>query len=378
MNGKFLFFQWNAFMQKGIENALKRANAQYDVFTYYFKDWDCDDYFKNILREKLKKDNYKFVFSVNFAPLISDVCAESGILYISWVYDAPIHIRRTQTLREKTNRIYFFDRVQAEEYKSQGLKNVSHLPLAVDTDIFNVKNDGYKCDVSFVGQLYKSDFNYLCGPLDFYLRGYLEGLVNAQIQVKQQGGYILHELITDELIDKLNVFYKKASGGKFSVDRKEVEYAMACEVTGRQRFMALALLQNRCRVDLYSKDMDTRLSNVNNRGYADYYTQMPEVFKTSRINLNISLSIIQSGIPLRVLDVLGSRGFLITNFQPELQEYFIDGKDIVIYYDIEDMISKVRYYLEHEDERLKICDSGYKKAKELFSFDERVLQLGLV
>ena len=56
--------------------------------------------------------------------------------------------------------------------------------------------------------------------------------------------------------------------------RDRVTYALATEVTSRERFMALALLQNRCNVNLYSTDVDERLNNVNNMGYIDYYSQM--------------------------------------------------------------------------------------------------------
>ena len=42
-NMNILFFQWFAFMQKGIENALKKMNVSYDVFYYDMKDWDNDD-----------------------------------------------------------------------------------------------------------------------------------------------------------------------------------------------------------------------------------------------------------------------------------------------------------------------------------------------
>lgn len=48
---KILFFQWNAFMQKGIERAFIYLGMEYDTFYYIFKDWDKDDDFK----EKLKK-----------------------------------------------------------------------------------------------------------------------------------------------------------------------------------------------------------------------------------------------------------------------------------------------------------------------------------
>lgn len=371
-------------MQKGIENALKRVGADYEVFYYIFKDWDNDKEFVEVFENKLSGSNFDIVFSVNFSPLISDVCSQKNIKYISWVYDAPINIRRTDTLKNACNEIYFFDRIQAQEYINQGVSGAHHMPLAVDTELFlksaaseSAAKD-YSCDVSLLGQLYQSDFTYLCGPLDGYTRGYLDGLVRTQMHLKNQGCYILKEMITDELMSELNKFYLKASKNTFTVKNKELEYALACEATGRDRFTALALLQNRCRVNLYSNDKDERLKKVKNMGYVDYYTQMPKVFRKSRINLNISLSIIQSGIPLRVLDVLGSGGFLITNYQPEIAEIFEDGVDLVIYHDMKDLVQKVQYYLANDDARKEIAHNGYNKVKEYFTFDDRIHRIGLV
>ena len=107
----------------------------------------------------------------------------------------------------------------------------------------------------------------------------------------------------------------------------------------------------------------------------DYYSTMPRVFRNSKINLNISLKLIQSGIPLRVLDVLGCGGFLITNYQPEIMEYFTPGRDLVVYEDIVDLVSKVEYYLIHEDERKAIAANGYKRCQEIFGFDDRMRTL---
>ncbi|MDO5403080.1 MAG: DUF3880 domain-containing protein [Eubacteriales bacterium] len=384
---KLLFFQWNAFMQKGIENALIRKGIDYDVYTYYFSNWDKDDSFVEEFSSYIRGHReIKTVFSVNFSPLISDVCEKTDIIYKAWVYDAPLHIRKVCSLKNKCNHIYFFDRVQAEFYSKQGMEHVYHLPLAVDAEYFKeehikqeygalVLESIKECDVSLVGQLYKSDFSYLCKPLDMYDRGYLEGIVNAQLHV--DGGYFVDEIITDGLLERLNKIYRERTNGEFQVTDKELEYAIATEVTGRCRFMALSLLESRADVHLYSGDYDDRLKNTVWCGRADYYSQMPEVFRKSKINLNISLSIIKTGIPLRVLDVLGSGGFLITNYKPEIAEYFEDGIDLVIYEDMKDLVIKVKYYLSHEEERKAIARNGYEKVKRLFTFDEKIDAMGL-
>lgn len=402
---KVLFFEWNAFMQKGIQSAMKRLGIKYDVYRYIFTDWDKDDAFVDKFEKEVRNGGYDTVFSVNFSPLIADVCNSCEVHYISWVYDCPLHIRRTETLQYNCNDIYFFDRQQALKYRNDGVTGSHHLTLAVDTGLFGAEKTlsmmhtpgFYNCDVSLLGQLYKSDYEYLLGPLPLYYRGYLEGVLSAQM--KLAGGYILDEMITDSLMEQLNVWYKKSynidtenasekvMGGRSAfikseiksegakVKKEELTYAMCCEATGRDRFMALALLQNRCRVNLYSSDKNEKLNFVNNMGYADYYTQMPQIFAGSRVNLNISLKAIQSGIPLRILDIIGSGGFVISNIQTELFEYFEPDVDIVMYEDMKDLIQKTLYYIEHEQERMAIVKRSVQKVKEAFSFDERIKKM---
>ena len=95
---KILFFQWNAFMQKGIERAFTYLGMEYDTFYYIFKDWDKDDDFKEKFKKRLQsgKEEYEYVFSVNFSPLISEVCNDLQVKYVSWIYDLFIYEIKNQ------------------------------------------------------------------------------------------------------------------------------------------------------------------------------------------------------------------------------------------------------------------------------------------
>lgn len=370
-----LFWQWNAFMQKGMENALKKLNITYRIFHYQLSDWEQDAVFIEKLEKELEQDTFDAVLSVNYCPLVSNICQNHNLRYIAWVYDSPVHIRELSSFHNSCNRIYFFDRGQVEKYKKQGYQNVFHLPLAADETVWNIQNylQPDCCDVAFVGQLYQSDYNYLMAPLPQYYRGIMDGMLAAQGQV--YGAYFLDEMITESLMEQLNEFYRKASKNGKRVLKEELEYACACEVTGRERFTALSLLAGRYNVHLYSGDRDNRIEGIKSKGYVDYYMQMPSVFKNAKINLNISLKTIRTGIPLRVLDVLSCGGFLVTNYQEELAEYFEPGVDLVVYEDIRDMVLKIDYYLKHEEERKVIAENGHRKVKELCGFEERMKRL---
>lgn len=370
---KILFFQWHSFMNEGIERALNKLEYPYDTFFYQFTDWERDDRFCELFREKLKSQTYRCVLSVNYAPLISDICEELGVLYISWVYDSPVHIRNTESMTNSCNRIYFFDRGQAQIFEQQGIC-AKHLPLAVDTEVWKRAIGGHpltqKADVSMVGQLYQTQYQYFTAPLDQYERGYLEGIINAQMKI--YGGYLIPELVTDKLLSSMNGVYKRVASDGFQMQRRELEYLLAQEVTGRERYLALALLSKRFDVELYSLDRDERLKDVVFCGYADYSSKMPQVFAQTRINLNISLKTIRTGIPLRILDIMGCGGFVMSNYQEELSEYFTIGQECEIYENLEDLVVKTEFYLHNEDLSRRIAVAGFEKVKRDFSFEDRI------
>ncbi len=357
-------------MNEGMTRALGRLGISYGTYCYQFRDWEQDDEFLEQFSAFVRGNPYDTVFSINFSPLISQVCEETGRRYISWVYDSPIHIRQTDSLKRRCNEIWFFDRGQADLYRKQGIC-AGHLPLAVDPQVFAraIGGGGDQAQISFVGQLYQTEYTYFASPLSPFYRGYLEGILNAQAKVS--GGYLIPELVTDELLDGMNRIYRDIAADGFQMGRRELEYMLACETTGRERYLALALLSNHFAVDWYAQEAHQRLENVRWRGYANYYDRMPDIFAHSKINLNISLKSIRTGIPLRVLDIMGCGGFVLTNYQEELMDYFVPGEACVIYENIGDLYEKAAYYLAHETEREQIAGAGFERIKRDFTFESR-------
>lgn len=83
------------------------------------------------------------------------------------------------------------------------------MPLAVDTEVFRINNDAekYQTDISLVGKMYQTEYTYFTAPLSEYMRGYLEGIVNSQM--KLYGGYMIPDLITETLLERMNQEYQK-------------------------------------------------------------------------------------------------------------------------------------------------------------------------
>ena len=95
---------------------------------------------------------------------------------------------------------------------------------------------------------------------------------------------------------------------------------------------------------------------------------MPKVFKGAKINLAPTFRGNCSGIPLRVLDIMGCNSFALCSYQPEIEENFKDGRDVVMYTSIEECIDKTDYYIKHDSERIKISENAYNIVKKEFNY----------
>ena len=63
----------------------------------------------------------------------------------------------------------------------------------------------------------------------------------------------------------------------------------------------------------------------------------------------------------QIFDYLSTGCLVVTDDFPELHRYFDVGKELIAFEDSEDMIMKIRYYLDHPDEASKIQQAGREK-----------------
>ena len=84
---------------------------------------------------------------------------------------------------------------------------------------------------------------------------------------------------------------------------------------------------------------------------------------------------IHTGLPLRIFDVLACGGFLITNYQDELPDFFQIGSDLECFTSEDDLLNKIDYYLTHENDRIEIAHNGLETIKKYHNYPERMLQM---
>jgi spore maturation protein CgeB len=70
----------------------------------------------------------------------------------------------------------------------------------------------------------------------------------------------------------------------------------------------------------------------------------------------------------RLFRILGSGAFCLTHDYPGLGEDFEVGEDLDTFVDVNDLVYKIKYYLEHDQERETIAYNGCQKARLNFTW----------
>ena len=379
---KILMYRWKVYTQDDIISAFNNMGHQVDIFDRKLENHNEDKEFTNEIFELIVDTQYDFVFTVNYFGAVSDACQRCNVKYVVWTCDSPLISMHHQSVFNECNYIFIFDKVNYYMFQAVGVKKIFYMPLAVDTNRLDVLISNatdlnkYNCDISFVGSMYeKNSYDDIKDSLSDYLRGYFEASMLAQIDIF--GENIIDKLLTPDILGELSncIEFQQDDRSFSNIALVFSTTFLGFKVASMERIMCLNELAKKHRVDLYTDSNPTELIGVNNIGSVDYHKDMPKVFHQSKINLNFTIRNIRSGIPLRVWDVMGAGGFMLTNFQAEIPQYFENGKDLVYFESIDDMSRKADYYLIHEEERMQIAQKGYEKVKKYHSYESRLMQI---
>jgi len=381
-----LFYRYGSICEPDIIASFKHLGFKIteDTREVYNKQLLPSDCIKG-LNELLKQDTYSFVFSINFFPSVSDVCNIWGIPYLCLIVDSPVLELFSTSLANPCNKVFLFDRQLYNDFHHINPDGIFHIPLATNvrdnyataTMASAADRARFSSDISFIGSLYSEKCLYNQITLPEKMRGYVDGLIEAQLLV--YGYNFIEECVTPELIEAFCKVRPELINfpDSMKVDTKAViaQHIISVKVAEQERLRYLKALSEHFNVDLYTGSDTYSMPLIHNRGFAKTNTEMPIIFHQSKINLNLTAKSIRSGLSLRIFDVLGCKGFLITNYQAELPEHFNIGEDLEAYTSLDDLMGKCEYYLSHDKDRQEIAHNGFEKVKKYHTYDIRLTQM---
>lgn len=379
---KVLYLEWNCYCNNFVKAEMLRRG--YGITAFDFpqdtEDTRNSETLAASIAVKALDTGADIIFSLNYFPVAAIAANACKKKYVSWTYDSPYIQLYSKTIEYPSNYAFIFDKSEYIKLKNLGVDTVYYLPMAAPVSYYDKikvtaeEHQRYDADIAMIGSTYSEKKHRLMrhfDDADDYIKGYLDAIMNAQKGV--YGANIMEAAITPELIDKIQKQVPVFARGDGLESESWVisNYFLSRKLTAIERQEFLSRLSDSYKVSLYTYEETPSLPRVDNRGPVTYYEEMAKAMKCAKINLNISLRSIVSGIPLRAFDIMGNGGFLLTNYQEDFLDFFVPGEDYVYFDSLEDLILKAGYYLEHEEERINIAKSGYEKVKAMHTFKDR-------
>ncbi|MDZ5606262.1 glycosyltransferase [Bacillus pseudomycoides] len=298
-------------LEQGIIDSLKKTVREMHVVSPQ----------QDLLRisQKIKPD-FVLVFS-GFKLLCHQVemLKRNGVKTAVWMTDDPYVIDQSKKIAP------YYDYVFTQEincisfYKSIGCQNVYHLPLAADPNVFYPKDvdEKYKTDILFIGVAFSN-------------------------RVK----------MFDEIAGYLATKKTLISG------------------VGWKSLKNYHLLQQRINANHWLSPEET----------ASYYNGAKIVLNLHRshddptINKN-SEKIEALSLNPRTFEISACGAFQLTDIRPDLSEFYQPGYDIETYCTPQELIEKIEYYLNSEQERTMIASRALNRVQNEHTFSHRILEL---
>lgn len=374
---------WKAYQQQDIYDTL--CSLGHKVFPFTVPTDHCEDnpLFVEQFCAFLQQHPVDLVFSINYFPIVSDACHELDIPYVAWTCDSPLISLYHESVFHPCNHLFFFDHKDYTTFRDMGVAHAYYLPLAANVERLRSQtpDDGQTYEVSFAGNLYlHNSYDQIADKLPPYLSGYFDCALEAQQQIT--GGSLLPTLLTDDICEQLEqyVHYEKSERSFSDTRLLFATTVLGFKAASLQRMhlldsLSLAVRKTGHKLHLFTENMNANLPLLQMHPPIDYHTKLPCLYQNSLVNLNITIPNIQTGLPLRIWDVLGSGGFLLTNAQAEITEWMNIGTHLETFENEEELIDKTQYYLAHDTERQKIAQNGLQLVQENHTLRQRLTTL---
>lgn len=381
---RILLYRWGTFNEPVIEKTLRDLGHFVKVEqACNFKDVETEEQIQSIARaaDEFHADAF---FSVDYFQAVAMAAKKLNITYYSWLYHIPQWSLFSYAAQLPNNRIITFDSAQIQELRQYNVNGMQYMSQAADKELLTGAKASatpemlakYTADVSFVGTLYESA-NNLFNRISAEAREkdiYKEIIQMIRDKRFSYGKDVLYRGVTEEMVEFLLEEVEHGQDHFFFANQEEiaVQSVLARKITVEERKLMARTLAKEFDFKLYTISNTEKFPEINNCGPVDFAKQAPLVFNGSKVNIYVTPRAIRSGVPLRVLEIMACQGFVLVNYQEDLAAEFEDGKELVMYRSLEEMVDKVRYYLEHEDERKAIARAGYEKVLREYNYAEKL------
>ncbi len=100
-----------------------------------------------------------------------------------------------------------------------------------------------------------------------------------------------------------------------------------------------------------------------------------ELIYGSKIVLNIMYYGEVESVNVKFFEILGCEGFQICDWKPVLPDLATPDREVVTFKTVDEVVDKIRYYLDHDEERWTIARAGYERARREHTYEHRFARM---
>lgn len=297
--------------------------------------------------------DYLIAYGIGGLSKLNDrfILRDLNIPLISLFYDCPLVAFTDEIEREMKSFPEFYmnfiwDDYFIELFNSKEIKNTYKILLATDPRIFSKnKSINESNDISFIGGVNNDFLNSNTNSI------IVNQFIDEVIKLKTE------EINTPILNLCFRLFKCEKYREILSIWTNEnylfwkiIYFIISAKGSVVLRKDILSNINNK--VHMYGSQNWRHLNIIN---YEDVsYENLSNLYQRYKINLNISSLQLETSLNNRLFDVFASEAFLLTDYKSDLEKIVPQYIDKITYQNVEDLNSKIEYYLVNENERKEI------------------------
>ncbi|MCB9834243.1 MAG: glycosyltransferase [Planctomycetes bacterium] len=328
-------------------------------------------------------------FSINFRPELGSLGGRFGFPYLCWEIDPTAStlplLRRGDRAREAC-RVFTWRRRRVALFEEAGYQKVEFLPLAADPAARSPEPDrsaraAEAPELLFVGSCmreqarrHRETLDQLAarsGPARAGWERFLADLDRLALQVRAEPCRQDYEDLLRGALE--------AAGLPEWLQTPEGEMdlvVVAGESLAAEKRVALA--RGLCDLGLVVRGEEAWaevLPTTNYGGPAGHGRELTALYAGAAINLDMNRLYQPDIVTLRVFEVAVAGGFVISEDTAEIRELFEEGREIALYRNLDDLRTKLRHYLGHEDERRAMAGRLRARVLAEHRVDQRIRRM---
>lgn len=304
-----------SFFEQRIAGALQKAGHH----CASFQPGSVQSVFR--LKQQLRQPDFILLMAgVRIPQAVLEFIRQSGVKSAVWMTEDPYYMDWTAPIAGYFNYIFTIEEAALEQYKALGHPRVYHLPLGTDPALFcpSPVSTEFESDVCLVGVPYRNRIeiiDFLLADTDYHI----------QLVGRGWGRYVQE--------------WSRNSGPRIGLVNAWVKPETAANYYNGAK---IVLNIHRLSDERYNRNrMGVEARSINNRTY----------------------------------DTAACAAFQLTDYRIGLGGQFEEGTEIISYQNQQDFLQKLRYYMDHEQERRQIAEAAKQRVLAAHTFEHRIQQL---